>query len=89
MADAAAAAGVKVFVYSTLEDMEKRTKASQPCVCFFVTMRLVPWAVVSPSLRLDQPLCRDGHYWLPMMYEQFFHDLPSACAQLSPVRCII
>ena len=30
MADAAAAAGVKVFVFSTLEDVEKRTKASYP-----------------------------------------------------------
>jgi hypothetical protein len=32
MADAAAAAGVKVFVFSAQEDVEKRSQASQPCV---------------------------------------------------------
>ena len=41
MADAAAAAGVKVFVFSTLEDVDKRTQASYPWVCLHVQLHLV------------------------------------------------
>ena len=39
VADTAAAAGVKVFVFSTLEDVEKRSKVLRQC-CARATGRL-------------------------------------------------
>ena len=71
MADAAAAAGVKVFVFSTLEDADKRCKASLlyvplcmcpgvcSCECMARVVLLSFWELAPTSLLpTSQPISR-------------------------------
>ena len=70
MADTAAAAGVKVFVFSTLEDVEKRSKARSAlhpahmkgCCCqeqFSPEQTLVNEFALEPTMRVDtDAVCR-------------------------------